>query len=130
LAPLQVLRSRRSLSGRRRLIREVHLLVHIPARTDFCSPARGYTRSTGHREHAVVRPGEELRVQKRGEDGVQGLGIETEQAPGLGRRELETGHLEVFPTDSAQQFCKRNIRAWTRGHNGPPLRKELWKLSQ
>jgi hypothetical protein len=31
------------------------------------------------------------------------------KAAGLGRRELETGHLEVFRTDSTQQFCKRNV---------------------
>jgi hypothetical protein len=84
-------------------------LLHIAVDADSCSPARRDARSAGNREHAVVALGKELRVHKRGEDGVQGLGIETEQAPGLGRREPETGHLEVFRTDSAQQFCKRNV---------------------
>jgi hypothetical protein len=59
-----------------------------------------------HRELAVVGAGKELRVQKRGKDCVPGLEIETKQAPGLGRRELETGHLEIFRADSAQQFCR------------------------
>ena len=59
-----------------------------------------------HREHAVVGVGKELRVQKRRRDGVPCLGIETEQALGLGRREPETGHLKVFRADSAQQFRK------------------------
>jgi hypothetical protein len=58
------------------------------------------------REHAVVGVGKELRIQKRRRDGVPCLGIETEQALGLGRREPKTGHLEVFRADSAQQFCK------------------------
>ena len=43
---------------------------------------------------------------------------------GLGRREPETGHLEVFRADSAQQFCKRNRSTETRGQKGPPFRKE------
>ena len=57
-----------------------------------------------YRKLAVVGAGQELRVQKRGKDGVPCLGIETEQAPGLRRGELETGHLEIFRADSAQQF--------------------------
>ncbi len=79
----------------------------------------------GNREHAVSGL-EELRVHKRGQDGVPGLGIETEQATGLGRREPETGHLKVFRTDSAQLFCKRYTfeqrRAATKGL---PSRKNL-----
>lgn len=59
-----------------------------------------------HREQAVVGAGKELRVQKRAKDCVPCLGIETEQALGLGRRESETGHLKVFRADSAQQFCR------------------------
>ena len=59
-----------------------------------------------HRELAVVGAGKELRVQKCGKDCVPGLGIETEQALGLRRGELETGHLAVFRPDSAQQFCR------------------------
>jgi hypothetical protein len=59
-----------------------------------------------HRELAVVGAGKELRVQKCGKDGVPSLGIHTEQAPGLGGREPETGHLEVFRADSAQQFWR------------------------
>ena len=59
-----------------------------------------------HRERTVVGVGKELRVQKRGRDCVPCLGIETEQALGLGSREPETGHLEVFRADSAQQFPK------------------------
>ena len=47
-----------------------------------------------------------LRVQQRGKDCVAGLGVETEQALGLRRREPEPGHLEVFRADSAQQFCR------------------------
>ena len=59
-----------------------------------------------HRKLAVVGAGQELRVQKRGKDCVPCLGIETEQATGLRRGELETGHLEIFRADSAQQFCR------------------------
>jgi hypothetical protein len=59
-----------------------------------------------HRELTVVGAGQELRVQERGKDCVPGLGIETEQALGLRRGELETGHLAVFCTDSVQQFCR------------------------
>jgi hypothetical protein len=58
-----------------------------------------------HRELAVVGARKELRLQKCGKDCVPSLGIETEQALGLGRREPETGHLKVFRADSAQQFC-------------------------
>jgi hypothetical protein len=59
-----------------------------------------------HRELAVVGAGKELRVQECGKDCVPCLGIETEQALRLRRREPETGHLEVFRADSAQQFCR------------------------
>ncbi len=51
----------------------------------------------------------ELRVQQRGKDCVAGLGIETEQAPGLRRREAETGHLEVFRANSPQQFWRWHV---------------------
>jgi hypothetical protein len=54
---------------------------------------------------------EELCIHKRGEDGVPCLGIEAKQAAGLGHRELESGHLEVFGTDSAQQLRKRHVHA-------------------
>jgi hypothetical protein len=60
----------------------------------------------GHRQQAVVGAGKELRPQKRAKDCAPCFGIETEQALGLGRREPETGHLEVFRADSAQQFCR------------------------
>ena len=75
---------------------------HVPVEADSCSPARRYACITGNREHAVVGLGQELRVHKRGQDGIPYLGIEAKQGTGPGRRELETGHLEVFRTDSAQ----------------------------
>jgi len=56
-----------------------------------------------HPELVVVGAGKELRVQKRGKGRVPCLGIETEQALGLRRREPEAGHLKVFRADSAQQ---------------------------
>jgi hypothetical protein len=59
-----------------------------------------------HRELAVVGAGKELRVQECVKDCVPCHGIETEQALGLRGGELETGHLEVFRADSAQQFCR------------------------
>ena len=59
-----------------------------------------------HRELVVAGAGKELRVQECGKDCVPCLGIETEQALGLRRGELETGHLEVFRADSVQQFCR------------------------
>jgi hypothetical protein len=59
-----------------------------------------------HRELVVAGAEKELRVQECGKDCVPCLGIETEQALGLRRGELETGHLEVFRADSVQQFCR------------------------
>jgi len=81
----------------------------VPA--DSCSPTRHYACITSNREHTLVGLAEELCIHKRGEDGVPCLGIEAKQAAGLGHRELESGHLEVFGTDSAQQFRKSYLHA-------------------
>jgi hypothetical protein len=75
------------------------------------------------REQSRVSAGKELRVQQGGKDCVAGLSLETEQALGLRRREAETGHLEVFRANSAQQFCRWDVHTRTRSHNGPPLSK-------
>ena len=41
------------------------------------------------------------------------------------RREPETGHLDVFRRDSAQQFYTPTVQAKTCGHNGPPITKNV-----
>jgi hypothetical protein len=64
----------------------------------------------GHREQAGRREGEELGVQQRGQDCVAALVIEAEQALRLTRRQPETGHLEVFRADSAQQVWRCQVQ--------------------
>jgi hypothetical protein len=70
----------------------------------LCRSEWGYSLTLfySHREQAVAGAGKEFRIQQRGEHCVACLAIETEQAPGLPRRELESGHLEVFRADSDQ----------------------------
>ncbi len=63
-----------------------------------------------HRELAVVSTVKELLVQKGANNCIPCFGIETEQALRLGRGDLETGHLEVLRADSAQQFCRCDVR--------------------
>ena len=78
-----------------------------------------------HREQAVVGAGKELRVQKRGKGRVPCLGIETEQALGLRRREPEAGHLKVFRADSAQQFFRCHVHTRARNKMALPFAMNL-----
>ena len=97
-------------------------------------PPRGERRSQSphhsnrilrcQREQSGVSADKELRVQQRGKECVAGLGVETEQALRLRRREAETGHLKVFRADSAQQFFRCHVHTRARSHNGPPFRNE------
>jgi hypothetical protein len=63
------------------------------------------TLDSCHREEARLGTEKETIVQQCGKDSFPCLGVETEQAPGLRRRELETWHFEVFRADSAHQSC-------------------------
>ena len=77
------------------------------------------------REQASVSAGKELRVQQGGKDCVAGLSLETEQALGLRRREAETGHLEVFGANSAQQFSDGTFKHGREATMGLPSARDL-----
>ena len=77
------------------------------------------------REQSGVSADKELRVQQRGKECVAGLGVETEQALRLRRREAETGHLKVFRADSAQQFFRCHVHTRARNKMALPFAMNL-----
>ena len=77
------------------------------------------------REQSGVSADKELRVQQRGKECVAGLGVETEQALRLRRREAETGHLKVFRADSTQQFFRCHVHTRARNKMALPFAMNL-----